>query len=565
MLSALSISDIVLIDDARLELSGGFIAMTGETGAGKSIVLDALGLALGGRAERAQLRHGAKKGWAAASFQLDDHHAVFALLREADIDVAPGEELTLRRTLARDGRTRCFVNDMPVSAGLLRQIGDALVEVHGQHDGRGLLNRAHHRALLDDYGNLDDLTRSVRDAFEQLQTARAALDAFDIDVQRLAAEAQHISDSLAELDALAPEAGEEERLAEERRQLQQVSRMTEALQATWRGLQAEDSFEDQLGQAYRSLEPFLEVRGDGDPLARAARAIDRVMIELDEAREALGEAITAIDLAPERLEAVEARLFALRAAARKHGVSVENLVELRERYSQASESVEASDARRARLKKALGQSEVVFGDACCALSDARTGAAAELDARVNAELEPLKLGRARFRTSLQPLEESRWNGHGAEQVSFEVETNPGAGFGPLGQIASGGELSRFALALRVALAARGGSHVFIFDEIDQGVGGSTADAIGKRLARLGEHSQVLVVTHSPQVASKARMQIQIEKADRVGNADTPALVTRLQVLEGEARELEIARMLAGETVTPEARAAARALLQVSAA
>lgn len=555
MLTALSIANIVLIDEVHLEFADAFTALTGETGAGKSIVLDALGLALGARAERAQIRQGEERAWAAASFRLASDHPAMQIVRDAEIDAELDDELTLRRTLTQDGRTRGFINDMPVSAALLRQVGEALVEVHGQHDGRGLLNRATHRYLLDSFVSEAGLVDEVARIHEAHRAARMALDQWDIDQQRMAREAQHIADSLDELDALAPEEGEEAHLIEERRALQQGARMAEALSSTQEMLNQRDGFEDRLGSAYRSLEPFLMDGSGSGALARAAQAIDKVLIELEEAREALNEAVYDIETGPERLEAVEARLFALRAAARKHGVSVENLVELRQRFSDARESVEAADARRASLARQVRESRAAFEACCATLSKARRQAASQLDEKVNGELGALKLGRARFRTALADLPADQWAAHGAESISFEVETNPGAGFGPLAQIASGGEMSRFSLALRVALATRGGSHVFIFDEIDQGVGGSTADAIGKRLARLGAHSQVLVVTHSPQVAASAAMQIQIEKQDT-----ERGFVTRLRVLEKADRENEIARMLSGERVTKEALAAARALL-----
>jgi DNA repair protein RecN (Recombination protein N) len=556
MLTALSISNIVLIEEVHLEFLEGFTALTGETGAGKSIVLDALGLALGARAERAQIRQGEERAWAAASFRLAHDHPALQFIHDAELDLAGDHELTLRRILTPDGRTRCFINDMPVSAMLLRQVGETLVEIHGQHDGRGLLNRATHRSLLDSFLRDPCLVEASRRAFEAYHSARSALDHWDIEQTRLAREAEHIAASLDELDALAPEAGEEARLVEERRQLQQVARMADALSATREMLSERDGFEDRLGAAYRSLEPFVGQGEEPSSLLRAAQAIDKVLIELDEAREALQEALHAVEIAPERQEAVEARLFALRAAARKHGVSIESLVELRQKFADAKESVDAADARRAALAKGVRETRQHFESQCKALSVAREEAAGALDERVNGELAALKLGRARFRTSLVVLSPDQWSAHGAESIGFEVETNPGAGFGPLAQIASGGEMSRFSLALRVALATRGGSHVFIFDEIDQGVGGSTADAIGKRLSKLGVHSQVLVVTHSPQVAASASMQIQIEKEEGAKGG----FVTRLRVLEQAEREREIARMLAGESVTKEALAAARALL-----
>lgn len=551
MLTALSIRDVVLIEALDLEFGAGLGVLTGETGAGKSILLDALGLALGARAESGLVRQGAAQAVVIATFETPARDGAIAnVMAQNGLDLEPGEPLLIRRIVKSDGGSRAFVNDSPASAGLLRELAPHLVEIHGQHDDRGLLNPRGHRALLDVFGRLDAgpvavAHRAWRAAEDALAVARAEQDVAERDRDWL-------DHAVAELRALAPEAGEEERLAERRATMQRGEKVAGELQVVAQLLEGSEGGLSQLRQAARVLERIADSH---DALAEALAAIDRAITEGAEAQERIDAAAEALAFDPAALEADEARLFELRGVARKHRVQPDELSALLDELAARFDRVESGGAGIARLELAVEEAHRVYRDAARALSDARAQAAARLDAAVEAELKPLKLDAARFRTMVEPLDEGQWSIAGMDRVEFEVSTNPGAPFAPLIKIASGGELSRFILALKVALAEEGGAATLIFDEIDRGVGGAVASAIGERLARLAAAGQVLVVTHSPQVAARGRQHLLIAK--RHDGVVTRTGVTPLD--PGQRRE-EIARMLSGAEITPEARAQAERLL-----
>jgi len=551
MLTALSIRDVVLIEALDLEFGTGLGVLTGETGAGKSILLDALGLALGARGESGLVRQGAAQAVVTACFETPSPDgAIASLMAQNGLDLEPGEPLLVRRIVKSDGGSRAFINDQPASAGLLRELAPSLVEIHGQHDDRGLLNPRGHRTLLDSFGRLDAgpvavAHRAWREAEDALAVARAEQDVAERDREWL----EH---AVTELRALAPEAGEEERLAERRATMQRGEKVAGELQSIAQLLEGSEGGLSQLRQAARVLERIADSH---EALAEALAAIDRAITEGAEAQDRIDSAAEALAFDPAALEADEARLFELRGVARKHRIQPDELPALCEELSARLDRVESGGAGIARLELAVEEAHRVYRDAARALSAARTEGAARLDAAVEAELKPLKLDAARFRTVVEPLDESQWSVAGMDRVEFAVSTNPGAPFAPLIKIASGGELSRFILALKVALAEEGGARTLIFDEIDRGVGGAVASAIGERLARLSSSAQVLVVTHSPQVAARGSQHLLIAKRH-------DGIVTRTGVtpLDADQRREEIARMLSGAEITPEARAQAERLL-----
>jgi len=554
VLTALSIRDVVLIEALDLDFAHGLGVLTGETGAGKSILLDALGLTLGMRGDASLVRHGAAQAVVTASFELPSMPpALTERLGEQGIDVEPGEPLMIRRLVKADGGSRAFVNDQPASVGLLRELSSFLVEIHGQHDDRGLLNPRGHRALLDSFGGIDTgglmrLHRAWRDAQDALAVALEQRDAAERDREWL----EH---AVAELRALAPEAGEEEALAERRASMQRGEKIAGDLQAISDLLDGSDGGLARLRQGARVLDRLAE---DHPALAEALAAIDRAIIEASMAEDKLAEAAEALAFDPAALEANETRLFALRAAARKHRVQPDDLAALAADLEAKLALIEGGEAAVARLEAAVASAEAAYRCEAEAITARRVDAAERLDVAVATELAPLKLDAARFQTSVEPLAPDQWSSHGADRVEFLVSTNPGAPFAPLIKIASGGELSRFILALKVALAEEGGAATLIFDEIDRGVGGAVASAIGERLSRLAGKSQVLVVTHSPQVAARGTRHFLIAKSHE-------GTVTRTGVtpLGEAARREEIARMLSGATVTDEARAQADRLLEAA--
>ena len=555
MLTALSIANIVLIERLDLDFAAGLGVLTGETGAGKSILLDALGLALGARADSALVRQGSGQAQVAASFLAPAAGTTLAVLLSAnEIALEPGEPLLVRRTLKADGGSRAFLNDQPCSAALLREVGGQLVEIHGQHDDRGLLAPAGHRALLDAFARAD--TGAVAAAHMAWRTAEAKLAAARSALDDATRDREWLEHCVAELQALGAQPGEDAELSEARAAMQQGERIAGDLGAILEAFEGSDSGPALLRGAARRLD---RVAGDHPLLAEALAGLDRAIIEADEAETRLREAARTLEYDPERLDATETRLFELRAMARKHNVQPDELTELAGTLAARLDAIEGGSAGLAKLEAAVAETAAAYTHAATALSDLRTRAAARLDAAVTGELVPLKLDAARFRTLVERLPAERWGPEGIDRVEYLISTNPGAPFAPLAKIASGGELSRFILALKVALAEEGGADTIIFDEIDRGVGGAVASAIGERLARLaGAGKQLLAVTHSPQVAAKGAAHFVIAKSSE-------GVVTRTSVhaLDEAGRREEIARMLSGAEVTAEARAQAQRLLEVA--
>jgi len=547
MLRSLSIRDIVLIEALDLDLRPGLNVLTGETGAGKSILLDALGLALGARGRGDMLRPGAEAGSVTASFDLAADHPARAIL--ADAGIAADDELILRRVLTGDGRARGFVNDQRASAETLRALGAALVEVHGQHDDRGLLNPAGHRALLDAFAGADAERAAVRAAWGAWRAAAAALTQAQTQAAEAAREEDFLRHAAAELAAFDPQPGEDAALDVARRRMQAASRIGEEVARAAQEIGPQGA-EGALITAARRLErAAAQAEGALDP---ALAALERAMTELGEAQDGVARALEALDADPAALERTEERLFALRALARKHQVAPDDLAALAHDLAARLAAIDGGAARLGALAREADAARAAYDAAAAALGAKRAEAARRLDRAVTAELAPLKMERAAFHTAVAP---DAPGPEGADRVAFTVATNPGAPPGPIDRIASGGELSRFLLALKVCLSARAEGLTLVFDEIDRGVGGATADAVGRRLARLARGAQVLVVTHSPQVAARGAWHWRIEKV-----ADRGLARTRVVALAPEARTEEIARMLAGETVTPGARLAAAALL-----
>jgi DNA repair protein RecN (Recombination protein N) len=546
MLRSLDIRDVLIIDRLSLDLGPGLNVLTGETGAGKSILLDALGFVLGWRGRAELVRQGAAQGEVTAVFDLPPGHAAHAVLAEAGIEAE--DELILRRINTADGRKTAWVNDRRVSGEVLRDLSDHLVELHGQHDDRGLLNPRGHRTLLDTFAGLD-LAR-LRAAWGAQRTARAALAEAEAVLSRAAAEEEFLRHAVTELDKLNPEPGEDATLDARRRLMQGAARIREDVA---KGLMAlsDQGAEGRMRDALRWLEGATD-KAEGR-LDSALAALNRALIELGEAQAGVEGALEALEFDPGELERAEERLFAIRALARKHGQLPDNLGTFAEGLRTRLAAIDGGAAGIARLQKAVAEAEAAFAAEAARITAARREAAARLDAAMAAELAPLKMERAVFVTEFAAGEPGP---EGVDAVTFTVATNPGAPAGPLNRIASGGELSRFLLALKVCLTGDTPGQTLIFDEIDRGVGGATADAVGRRLRALAKGAQVLVVTHSPQVAAFGARHWRVEK--RVVADQTLSTVTPLVASD---RVEEIARMLAGDTVTEAARAAARALLQ----
>ena len=553
MLAQLSIRDIVLIDRLDLQLGPGLVVLTGETGAGKSILLDAFSLALGGRGDGSLVREGQPQGQITAAFDLPlDHPAILAAQKH---DIVIEGDLILRRVQMADGRTRAFVNDQPVSVQALREIGSQLVEIHGQHDDRALVDPAMHRALIDAFGGLQKELNGVRDAHAKWLDAKAALVAEEERIARARKEADFLRHAHEELSKLAPQPQEEETLAARRTTMQQAEKVTSELREAYEALAGDHSpISD-----FSSVQRRLERRAAQAPslIEPSVKAIATALDALELAAQTIEAALREAEFDPRELERVEERLFALRGAGRKFSVPVSELPALAERFAADLASLDAGEALLVKLAQEATACEKAFYAAAATLSAARKKAAAQLDKTVNGELAPLKLERAKFSTEIVSDADNA-SADGIDRVEFWVQTNPGTRPGPLMKVASGGELARFMLALKVALADRGSAPTLVFDEIDTGVGGAVADAIGQRLARLASRVQVLAVTHAPQVAARASDHFQIAK----GVADRGKRVaTRITQLVDEARREEIARMLSGATITEEARAAAHRLLQ----
>lgn len=555
MLAQLTIHDIVLIEKLDLCFGAGMTVLTGETGAGKSILLDSLMLAIGGRGDGGLVRHGEKQGQVTAVFDPPADHPAWSVVRGVGLD--EGGDLILRRVQSADGRTRGFLNDQPVSAQVLRDVGRALVEIHGQHDDRALVDPAVHRTLLDAFGGLEQETAAVRASFTEHRRALRDLAAEEADVAKARAEADFLRHAHAELEKLAVEPGEETALATRRTTMMQASKVTEDLRDAYDSIAGDGSPTSTLAAAMRRLERRA---GQAPNLVEPGiKALDAVLVALDAAQASLEDALREANFDPRELEHAEERLFAIRAAARKYQVEADGLPKLAESFAEQLCSIDAGEARLSALHQDATRLGQAFDTAATLLSAGRHRAADRLNVAVEAELAPLKLDRARFITKIDAIV-GAGGPEGIDTVEFWVATNPGSRPGPLTKVASGGELARFMLALKVVLAERGSAPTLVFDEIDTGVGGAVADAIGQRLARLAGGVQVLTVTHAPQVAARSANHLKISKAKAsVGDS----VATRVTPLEANGRQEEIARMLAGATITDEARAAARRLIDVA--
>lgn len=563
MLTGLSIRDYLLIARLDLEPGGGFTALTGETGAGKSILLSALGFALGERAPKSCIRKGAATASVTASFEVAERHPVRALLAARGVDAPPGEPILFRRAVRTSGPARAFINDQAVSAGLLSEAGGLLVEIHGQHEGQGLLNVGRHRMLLDGAADSAAELTQTSAAWQTWTTARAEREAIEARLNKAAAERTYLEHVLDELDELAPEAGEAEKLALDRAALQASERVADAIGDAESAL-TRANVEGAIATAVRVLGRAQSLPGmkseDAESdlslkVGAAMTALDRALIEAGEARAALEVAARGCEYSPAALEASEARLFALRAAARKHGVEADQLAGLREAFRAQLDDIETADERLATAQANEQAAKDGYVSAANRLTQKRKAGARKLEQTVAKEFAPLKLGKTKFRVAISEQELADAGPSGLNEIAFEIATNGAAEFGPLTRIASGGEMARLSLAISVCLARASSCETLVFDEADVGVGGAVAAAVGERLAKLGADRQVLAITHSPQVAAAASQQIRVAKSEAKGRVRTS-----VDVLEPKARKEEIARMLAGAEVTREARAAAGRLL-----
>ena len=559
MLSRLSIRDIVLIDRLDIDFAAGLAVLTGETGAGKSILLDAFALALGARGDQALVRQGAEQGQVTAVFEVERGHPARALLLAHNLanDIPAEDELILRRVQFADGRTRAFINDQPVSVQVMKELGTALVEIHGQHDERALVDAATHRRLLDAFGALEADAAKVAGLWEARREAQTAADAHRAEVERAKREGDWLRHAVEELGTLSPQAGEETALAERRTGMMQAEKVAEDLHDAHEVIAGASSSVPALAGVIRRLER----RAAQAPslVEPAVKALDAALTALEETRSHLEQALRTADFDPAELERIEERLFALRAASRKYNVPVDELAAMAARYKSDIALIDAGEDRLKVLEAAAREAEADYRAAADRLSKARLQAAKALDKAVNGELKPLKLERAKFSTEIVS-DAAAAGPNGIDRVEFWVQTNPGTKPGPLMKVASGGELARFLLALKVVLADRGSAPTLVFDEIDTGVGGAVADAIGVRLAKLASGVQVLAVTHAPQVAARADRHYLISK-DALEKGRRVA--TRVTEVAAERRREEIARMLAGAEITNEARAAAERLIKAA--
>ncbi|BCK75466.1 DNA repair protein RecN [Acetobacter aceti NRIC 0242] len=572
MLNFLSIRDVVLIEALDLSFHPGLTALTGETGAGKSILLDSLGLALGERANARLIRAGASEARVTASFEVPADHPVRNILSEQGVPAESDESLILRRILSADGRSRAWVNDQPIGIGLLRRVAGMLVEIQGQHEQMGLADPTTHRDLLDAFGVPAATRRKVAACHRTWREARETLEAAQREIETAAREEEWLRHTIDELSSLAPQPDEENELAAQRQALQRNERRSEAVAAALAELTPRDRRNSGPAAALRAAsralhrllpapgretdEPDAEFEQQQAGAQEALKALDAAEVALSEAESMLTRLAADQDADPRLLEQVEERLFALRAAARKFETSVSDLPDLLKRLTERLNALETGTARLVELEAATAAAKTAFIAAAEDLSAQRVKAARKIEAAVMAELKPLKLERARFVVELTPLAEEQWGAHGLEQATFLLAANPGQPPGPLGKVASGGELSRLMLAIRLVLAGRSAIGTLVFDEIDSGVGGATAAAIGERLHRLARDMQILTVTHSPQVAAAADHHLRIGKLVRNGQTQTSAA----PLPDVERRE-EIARMLAGDVITDAARAAAESLLE----
>lgn len=568
MLTRLSIQDVVLVDRLDLDIRQGLSVLTGETGAGKSIILDSLGLATGARGDAGLIRAGAPQASVTAEFDLAAGHPLYEFLEDKGLAVEPGEPLLLRRVVSRDGRSKAFVNDQSVSVSVLKALGDGLLEVHGQHETVGLLDPRTHGAMLDAYGGCEGALATTAAAFRTLKALRDQYRDLKRQSDNATAEIEELTLRLQELDRLNPLPDEEAQLASDRALLGASERALEDINEA-RTTVGGDQLSQRLSKAFRALDHArtrAQQAGAGEghavlkALSDAAEALDRTLIAADEALALMDAAADALDVEPGKLDRVEERLFALRAMARKLNILVEDLPRKRAEIAQSLGRIEDADAELKKLAAAIAAAEQGFHAAVETLRHKRLAAGEALSAAVMAELVPLKLDKAAFRVAIRPLEPEKYGAAGGDVITFEVRTNPGADWGGMAAIASGGELARFALALKAALSTRGGEDaagpVMIFDEVDQGVGGAVADAVGLRLRKLAQRSQVIVVTHSPQVAARGDQHLKVSKADA-----GEGMRSRVVELSKDETLEELARMLSGAEITPEARAAAIALVK----
>lgn len=551
MLTRLSVRNVVLINKLDLEFRQGLTVLTGETGAGKSILLDSLGLALGSRADFGLIGRNSDRAEVGAMFHVAPDHPVIAILEDAGIST--DGEIILRRQL-RDGKSPALINDTPVSATLLRNVGDNLVEIQGQFEGRGLLDITTHRSLLDRYAKAGEQAATTAAAYHAWRTLNTQLQTALDELAQARADEEWLRDAVGQLDELSPEANEEENLAEERTLLANVSKIADVLSQVEAGVSSEGGAVSIIATAGKAIDRAAETAGT--LLTPLADALNRVDAELEEVVSNIADARDKLDGNPGRLAEVEDRLHALRNQARKHNVTVNELPQIHENLAQKLAGLDDQSGGIAALTSEEAKAARVFRDQAQALSTLRKSAAASLDEKVMAELPPLKLDQASFITMVETLEEEKWGPHGMDQIRFEANTNPGMKTGPIDRIASGGELARFLLALKVVLADTSAPMSLIFDEVDSGVGGAVAAAVGDRLARLGEDTQSLVITHSPQVASRGRYHFRIAKS-----MQDDGMASSAEPLTSDERLEEISRMLSGSSVTPEARAAALRLME----
>lgn len=550
MLRTLHIRNVVLVDQLTVEFSQGFGALTGETGAGKSILLDSLGLALGGRSDSGLVRKGTDQAQVTAEFDCDDDHPLHALLKEQGFD--SDRTIVLRRIVSADGRSRAFINDQPVSIGLLKQAGDMLVEIHGQFDTQGLLDPRTHRVLLDEYAGVD--SRRIGKLWDEWRMAGQALTDASAAMEKARADEEYLRYAVKELDDLAPEDGEEEQLLIRRESLKHRGQVLEALQEAWDAIASDAGAEMSVGRASRTLGRILDKAGSD--LSEAMAALDRAGDELQAAVADVQSVISRMENGEMSIELIEDRLYALRGMARKHHCKPDDLAQLAGKMREELNLIDKQDDQLAALGHKMIEARMAYEAEAKAISKKRKDTATRLDKLVAQELPPLKLDKARFETRVETLDEASWGPAGMDQIQFLVATNPGSHPGALNKIASGGEMSRFMLALKVIMAEVGVAQTLVFDEVDSGIGGGTAAAVGERLARLAQSRQILVVTHSPQVAARAGAHFIVMKQ---GQKDVKTTVLPLQAMND--RREEIARMISGAEITAEARAAASRLLE----
>ncbi len=552
MLKALHIKNVVLIEQLSLSLEGGLCALTGETGAGKSILLDSLGLALGQRSDAGLVRKGAEKASVSAAFDLPDSHPVYNIIKAHDLVL--DETLILRRVVGKDGRSRAFVNDQPVSVSLLKEIGAALVEIHGQFETQGLLNPKTHRLLLDSYAGLQNTVQRLEALWQSWALTRKELKEAQTQAIKNRQEEDYLRQSVEDLEALDPQEGEEKNLADLRERLKHRESVVQALYASREAVFSEDGAEATLHQAYRVLDRIADKGGSA--IESVINALDRALAELQEAGAEIDSAFADMEEGEHSLEAIDDRLHALRTQARKHNCTVDDLVGVKETLSEQLALIDNEEGVLSDLAQKCDAARKTYITLAQEIHKERKKAAEKLDEKVGEELPPLKLEKARFMTEVQEKPELNWGAQGLDDVRFLVTTNPGADPGPLNKIASGGEMSRFMLALKVVIAENDTAGSYVFDEVDSGIGGATADAVGERLSRLAKHHHILVVTHSPQVAARADHHWIVKKD---GAKEVRTNITTLE--DYESRREEIARMLSGADVTQEARAAAEKLLE----